>query len=162
MLGPVVQDKYPQTIDGIQCQATEQVVYHIHAHLTVFVGGQPRQVPFGIGIAPPNQVTDTPVGGFVSGGTCFYWMHTHAADGVIHIESPSPSLYTLGQFFDVWGQPLGPTQVGPVTGTLTTFVNGREYTGNPRDISLQSHDEVQIDVGPVVAPERIDWSITGL
>ncbi|HEX3565889.1 MAG TPA: hypothetical protein VHU17_11000, partial [Acidimicrobiales bacterium] len=79
-----------------------------------------------------------------------------------HIESPSPSLYTLGQFFDVWGQPLGPTQVGPVTGTLTTFVNGREYTGNPRDISLQSHDEVQIDVGPVVAPERIDWSITGL
>jgi hypothetical protein len=161
-LAPVVSSNYPQTIDGIQCQTTEQLVYHIHAHLTVFVGGQPRQVPYGIGIAPPIQTTNYPVGVFVSGGTCFYWLHTHVADGVIHIESPSPKLYTLGQFFDVYGQPLGPNQVGPAMGAVTVFVNGQPYTGNPRDVSLAAHAEVQLDVGTVVAPERIDWGPTGL
>src|SRR5207248_1524838 len=39
------------TADGIECQTREQVAYRIHAHLTVFVDGQTRQVPYGIGIA---------------------------------------------------------------------------------------------------------------
>ena len=152
---------YPQTIDGIQCQVSEQVVYHIHAHLTVFVDGQPRQVPYGIGIAPPISVTDTPGGGFVTSGSCFYWLHTHAADGVIHIESPTQKVYTLGQFFDVWGQLLSPSQVGPATGTVTAFVDGAAVSGNPRDIALNAHSQVQLDVGAVVAPQRIEWP-TGL
>ena len=32
-------------IDGIQCQTAEQVVYHIHAHLAVYVNGTTRIVP---------------------------------------------------------------------------------------------------------------------
>jgi hypothetical protein len=40
-------------IDGIACQAGEQVLFHIHAHLTTFVRGMAGQVPAGIGIAPP-------------------------------------------------------------------------------------------------------------
>src|SRR5262245_41312654 len=39
-----------QSIDGISCQAGEQTVFHIHAHLTVFVNGAARQVPAAIGI----------------------------------------------------------------------------------------------------------------
>jgi hypothetical protein len=158
LLGPVVTANYPRPIDGIQCQTSEQVVYHIHAHLTVFVNGQPRQVPYGIGIAPPIQLTNTQVGPFVSGGSCFYWLHSHAADGIMHIESPSQALYTLGQFFDVWGQPLAPGQVGPAIGTLTAFVNGQPFTGNPRDIQLTAHGDVQLDIGSVVAPLPLDWS----
>ena len=29
------------------------------------------------------------------------WLHTHAADGIVHIESPVDRTYTLGNFFDV-------------------------------------------------------------
>jgi hypothetical protein len=161
-LGPVNTHAYPGTIDGIECQVSEQAVYHIHAHLTLFVDGKPRQVPYGIGIAPPIQLTNTAKGTFVSGGTCFYWLHTHAADGILHIESPTQTMYTLGQFFDVWGQPLAPGQVGAATGALTTYVNGQQFGGNPRDIPLNAHSQIQLDVGTVVAPQHIDWSLTGL
>src|SRR5690242_5587380 len=39
-----------QRVDGIGCQTSEQTIFHIHAHLTIFVNGSPRQVPAGIGI----------------------------------------------------------------------------------------------------------------
>src|SRR6476661_2016595 len=77
-----------QRIDGITCQVGEQVLFHIHAHLTVFVDGKPRRVPAGIGIAPPYAVQQTASGAFVAGATCFMWLHTHVADGIIHTESP--------------------------------------------------------------------------
>src|SRR5689334_21097184 len=37
-------------VDGIQCGATEQLAYHIHAHLLVYVNGSARALPGGIGI----------------------------------------------------------------------------------------------------------------
>ena len=40
----------------------------------------------------------------------------------------------LGEFFDEWGQPLGPDQVGPAKGHVTALYNGKVYRGNPRDI----------------------------
>jgi hypothetical protein len=126
------------------------------------VDGQPRQVPYGIGIAPPLAGSNTASGVFVSGGSCFYWLHTHSADGIIHIESPTERLYTLGQFFDVWGQPLGSDQVGPARGKLTIFVDGQPYAGSARDIALSAHRQVQLDVGSVVGPETIDWNGTTL
>ncbi|MHB8594858.1 MAG: hypothetical protein ACYDB3_11110, partial [Acidimicrobiales bacterium] len=39
-----------QAVDGIECQTNEQTLFHIHAHLTIFVDGSPRQIPAGIGI----------------------------------------------------------------------------------------------------------------
>ncbi len=157
ILAPVVTSRYPQTIDGIKCEASEQVVYHIHAHLSLFVNGQPRVVPYGIGIAPPLQY-NTANGTFVNGGTCFYWLHAHAADGIMHIESPTQATYTLGQYFDVWGQPLNSGQLGPVKGKLTVFVDNKPYTGDPRLIPLATHSQIQIDVGtPAPAPANITF-----
>jgi hypothetical protein len=151
------------TVDGIQCNAGEKLVYHVHTHLTVFVNGSPRQIPYGIGIAPPRQLQQTASGPFVAGGSCFYWLHTHAADGIIHVESPSVRTYTLGNFFGIWNQPLGPNQVGPVKGKVTAFYNGQVYKGNPRDIPLGGHTQIQLDVGsPVIAPEKVSFSGTGL
>lgn len=151
-----------QSIDGISCDTSEQTVVHIHTHLTVFVNGQPRQVPAGIGI--PNAQAEQAKGGpFVDAGKCFYFLHTHANDGIIHIESPVQRTYTLGEFFDEWQQPLSSTQVGPAKGKVTAIVNGQVYKGDPRDIPLGSHESVQLEVGtPLVAPETINWSITGL
>jgi hypothetical protein len=145
------------TVDGIHCQGAEQVLFHIHAHLTVFVNGVPRRVPYGIGI-PGAQVSPTPAGPYVAAGSCFYWLHTHAADGIIHIESPVQRTYTLGNFFDVWEQKLSPNDVGPDNGPVTALYNGQVFRGNPRDIPLTKHAQIQLDVGrPLVAPVAISF-----
>ena len=148
-----------QDVDGIKCETSERVTYHIHAHLAVYVDGKPRQVPFGIGI--PDPVTQDANGfPFVVSGKCFYWLHTHMSDGVLHVESPSERTYTLGEFFDIWGQPLSATQVGPVTGTVTAFYKGKPSTGTDlRAIPLTAHADIQLDVGkPLVAPEVTDFA----
>jgi hypothetical protein len=144
-------------VDGIGCSTSEQTLFHIHAHLTVFVNGTARQVPAGIGI-PGAQAQQTAQGPFIENGTCFYWLHTHVADGIIHIESPVHRTYTLGEFFDEWGQPLGPGQVGPARGKVTAIYNGRVYHGSLRDLPLAAHAQIQLEVGaPLVAPESVTW-----
>ena len=146
-----------QPVDGIKCQTSEQVLFHIHSHLTIFVNGSPRQVAAGVGI-PGAQAQNGPRGPFISSGTCFYWLHTHAADGIIHTESPVHRTFTLGNFFNVWGQPLGPGQVGPARGHVTAIYNGRAYQGNPRDIPLNAHAQIQLEVGkPLIGPTSITW-----
>ena len=119
--------------------------------------GAPRQVPAGIGI-PGAQAQTTSSGPFITGGTCLYWLHTHAADGIIHIESPVHRTFTLGQVFDEWGQPLGPDRLGPARGNVTALYNGQVYQGNPRDIPLNAHAQIQLEIGPpLVAPEEISF-----
>jgi hypothetical protein len=145
-----------ESVDGVRCQTSEQVVYHIHAHLTIFVRGVAYVVPLGIGIGPPLYGLNTSIGPFVERGSCFMWLHTHALDGVIHIESPSERTYTLGQFFAVWGLVLTPTRVGPAAGKVTTFYDGKVWTGRPANVPLTSEAQIQLDVGtPLVAPEHI-------
>jgi hypothetical protein len=138
-----------QTVDQIQCNSTEQTLFHIHAHVTIFVNGAARQIPEGVGI--------------VTSEGCLHWLHTHAPDGIIHIESPVHRTFTLGNFFDVWHQPLGPDQVGPARGHVTAFYNGALYRGDPRNIPLNAYSQVQLDVGtPLIAPETISFAGTGL
>lgn len=146
-----------EPVDGIECSSSEQTLFHIHAHLTIFVNGVAKRVPYGIGI-PHAHAENTPAGPFVGSGSCFYWLHTHAADGIIHIESPIQRIYTLGNFFDVWGQPLSPSQVGPASGPVTAIYNGQRYLGDPRQIPLTAHAQIQLDVGrPLVAPDVIKF-----
>ncbi|MGC8514112.1 MAG: hypothetical protein ACP5P1_13930 [Acidimicrobiales bacterium] len=157
-LATTASDAAGQGVDGISCDTSEQVVFHVHTHLTIFVDGAARQVPYGIGIAVPRTVQQTPQGPFVASGSCFYWLHTHADDGIIHIESPVQRTYTLGDFFAVWGQQLGPDRVGPAKGKVTAFYDGKVYLGNPADIPIGDHVQVQLDVGrPLVAPELINF-----
>ncbi len=144
-----------QTTDGISCQSSEQVVFHIHAHLTIYINGSARQVPYGIGI-PGAQVQSTSQGPFVGSGTCFYWLHTHAADGIIHIESPVQRTYTLGNFFDLWGVSLGPNGIGQTSGHVTALYNGQLFVGNPRNIPLTAHAQIQLEIGrPLIAPVSV-------
>src|ERR687884_1193185 len=85
-----------QTIDGIQCNAAEQLVFHNHAHLDIFINGQPYTIPSQVGIVPAK---------------CIYWLHTHDDSGIIHIESPVTRNFTLGQFFDIWNRKFSNTQI---------------------------------------------------
>jgi hypothetical protein len=158
--GPVLANVQPvkrgQTIAGVTCQPVEKIAFHIHAHLTVFVRGKAYQVPYGIGIGAPLQGLNTPSGAFVSSGSCFMWLHTHASDGIIHMEAPKQMSFSLGQFFEIWGIPLTSTQVGPAKGKVTVFYNGKVWTKSPASIPLISEAQIQLDVGsPVVAPEHI-------
>ena len=126
-------------VDGLPCESTEQLTVHFHAHLALFVNGAPVAVPAGIGIP--------------GGGGCIYWLHTHAADGIIHIEAPSPRSFALGELFDVWGQSLDRSHVGRFSGGVTVFVNGVEYQGDPRQVPLTAHAVIQVDLGSVVPPQ---------
>jgi len=117
-------------VDDIECDTTEYTVFHVHAHLDIFVDSHPLTVPAFIGI---------------EGNTCLYWLHTHAPDGVIHIESPKERGFTLGQFFNIWqstskGTP--PNDQEPII-----YVNGKVVTTNLKDTPLYAHDEIALVYG---------------
>lgn len=135
-------------IDGIRCDHEEGAVEHVHIHLQIFLHGKVIVVPAQIGIPPT--------------GLCLYWVHTHANDGIIHIESPVKQPFTLGNFFDIWSQPLSLTRAASAvapTGLVIT-VNGKPWHGaDPRSISLADYQEIVINAGlPQGNAKRADWS----
>lgn len=155
-----------QTVDGISCrkQSNETVKYHVHVHVALYVKGKMERLPAGIGITQPRLLEKYSNGRFYDVGlyNCLYWLHTHVADGIVHVESPGPRNFTLGQFFDIWNQPLGPRQVGPAKGTVVVFENGKRLKGNPRLTPLLAHADIQIDVGsPVVPFHKFHFKVTG-
>jgi hypothetical protein len=155
-LGPARSPAPGQSAGGIPCGSREQLGYHVHARLTIFVDGKPRSIPLGVGIGGPVQTTTGNGGRFASGGSCFSFLHTHAADGIIHIEAPGRVPFKLGQFFDVWQQRLGLRHLGSETGRVVAYVNGKRWRRDPRAIPLVKHAQIQLEVGqPVVAPVRI-------
>jgi hypothetical protein len=150
--------KLGQTVDGVSCQRTEKIAFHIHAHLTIFISGHAFQIPYGIGIGPPVQGVNTTAGPFVTAGSCFMWLHTHALDGIIHIEAPKLQTFTLGQFFSVWGVKLSSARIGSRVGKVTAFYNGKVWTGDPGNIPLTSEAQIQLDLGkPLIAPQHIKF-----
>jgi len=150
------------TVDGIRCGSTEQLAYHIHAHLAVFDNGTIRALPAGIGI-PGSTTQQTGQGPVAAGGQCIYWLHTHTADGVIHVESPTQRIYTLGDFFDEWHQRLTADQVGTVHGHITAYLNGTLWHRSLRAIPITPHALIQLDAGAPAPPlQGVTWSQTGL
>lgn len=119
---------YPEIDNNVECDAGEQLAYHIHSYLVIYINGKQSLLPANTGIA--------------SDGTCYYWLHTHDSSGVIHEESPDSRTFILGNFFDEWEQvfsSLGyPSQLDASTG-WTVYVNGSLYKGNFRNIPLKAH-----------------------
>jgi hypothetical protein len=145
-------------VNGISCDALESTLLHIHVHLAVFFDGAEQQIPLGIGIGQPWQVSDSAAGPFVVDGSCFYWLHTHTETGVVHIESPVRRTFTLGDFFAIWQEPLSAMQVGPAQGPVIAYVNGTRNTDpDPGNIALTQHAQIQLDVGQDVPPYVFDF-----
>lgn len=131
------QQLAPPPIDGVRCDRMEGAVFHIHQHLAIYAHGKSVPVPAGIGIRPEYR--------------CLYWLHTHTDDGIIHVESPEFHDFTLGTFFDVWGQPLDATTVAGVhvpKAQVRTYAQGRRFEGDPRTILLTLHADIVIEAGP--------------
>ncbi|HTU70229.1 MAG TPA: hypothetical protein VMF11_07885 [Candidatus Baltobacteraceae bacterium] len=121
--------------DHVGCNVTEQLVEHWHPHLTIEHRGAQVRVPAQIGFVQ--------TGGIV---LCLYWLHTHDDSGTIHVESPIPKVFTLGDFFAVWGQPLARTRVGPYRGHVRAYVNGAPYTGAPQNIPLLDGEQILLRI----------------
>ncbi len=122
----ITNANYPP-VDGIYCDQQEQDAFHIHAHLSMYIDGQPVQIPQNMGIASDNS--------------CLYWLHTHDTSGVIHIEAPANHSFTLGNLFDEWANQFSslnyPSQLD-LSG-WTAYVDGKLYTGDFHKIPLGAH-----------------------
>lgn len=134
---------YPVIDNEIACQTNEQLAYHIHAHLSIYMDGQPFSLPATIGIA--------------SDQSCIYWLHTHKTDGIIHIESPNANTYSLGTFFKLWQDhfsQLGyPSQLSTTDG-WKVYVDGKPYTGDFHKIKLTAHELVTLAYNsPNITPD---------
>jgi hypothetical protein len=129
--------------DTMSCLGTEGTVIHIHMYLEIYVNGQQVQVPANSGIIQDQN-----------GNACFYPLHVHDGEpNIIHEESPIQATYTLGAFFDVWGQPLSKTQVIQYKADATHLLvfevfdaNGKltRYTGDPLNLPFHAHDTIVI------------------
>ncbi len=123
--------------------------YHIHAHLAVYVDGQPVIVPANVGISFAAEL-ESP-------------MHTHDTSGIIHIEASQPSdAFTLGAFFDIWGVRFTATQLGAYTDTagktVQVYVNGQPAV-DPARYVLRPHDEIVVGYGaPGSVPKTVPFT----
>jgi hypothetical protein len=154
------QAPVPQVGD-ISCDTAKHGDAPITIHLSILVNGVASPVPATVGVVQPQ--TRPAVDGRgeeVVSARCYYWLHTGAADGVVHVAAPTSQHrpFVLGDFFDVWHQPLGTAAVGTDEGAVTSYVDGKRYSGNPRTIPLTDHAVIQLDVGRNVAPAAYDFA----
>jgi hypothetical protein len=91
---------------AIPCDQLEHTQVHYHILLRIFNQGN--------AVAIPTDVGRT--------ASCYYWLHMHTGEpGLIHVESPADRIFTLGDFFQVWGdwggkpQPLDSSHVSSFT-----------------------------------------------
>lgn len=82
------QDQKQNKGQRVQCLTSE--LFHIHPELAILVDGKQEAVPANIGIIPG----------------CTYELHTHATDGIIHVESAVDRGYTFADFMFLWQKPL--------------------------------------------------------
>ncbi|MBA3788968.1 hypothetical protein H0X32_01060 [Patescibacteria group bacterium] len=113
----------------------EGTALHIHQHLDLYINGKSVAVPPEIGISTS----------FISP------IHVHDTSGIIHVESPTVQTFTLGQFFDIWGVRFTSQCIGGycanANSTLAVYVDGKLYSGDPRQLSLAPHQEIVITYG---------------
>ncbi len=110
---------------------------HYHPQLSLVVGGTKIVVPANIGVDPQSGAMSS--------------LHTHDADGSIHIEADRDGeVFTLGQFFAEWGVDLGSASVGGARATagkkVLIEVDGKPYTGDPRELQFAPDQQIVVSV----------------
>jgi hypothetical protein len=138
-----------QVVDGVPCLRDDLPPRHIHVHLAVYLDGKPVTVPAGIGVGRPWGADPT---GFIATGTCFSWIHTHDKTGVVHVFTEEGKSFSLGQLFEVWGQPLGGGALG-YKGPLLVLVDGGRFPGDPRTVPMIAFENIVLELGkPLAVP----------
>jgi len=140
-----------QEVQGLRCGVMDET-YHVHTHVSFFLNGQQLALPRSIG-----SVQTTPT------SHCYYNVHTHDLSGKVHVEAPAPGLFTLGQLFAIWGQPLEAMNVAgnPGLPVVIYIVDGNaasRYEGDFAAIELKSKRGVVIQMGTTIAEiPRYTW-----
>ncbi len=125
----------------IECNKNEHFAQHVHANVRIYIKGEQVPIPPNVGIRPD----------------CFYWLHTHDGSGTIHVEAPQTTrVFTLGEFFKVWGKTLNSTEMmgykADATHQIKAWVNGQEDSGDPAAIPLRSDAVITLQYGPPFQP----------
>lgn len=157
-----------QLVDGLSCEPTAGTSTHLSIHLSLYANDTALAIPAGIGIVAPRQPG---VAALATHGktTCLYAVHVYEQDNLIHVELARPGITSLGQFFDLWGQPLNHTQVlGYHTDASQNLVfkvfdasgNQQPFPNDPRLIPLTEHETIAILFqSPHVLPAPFtDWN----
>jgi hypothetical protein len=141
--------------------------------VSLFYKGVQIALPLAIGIKDPVILINRNGFPVAVRGSCTYHTHTHDQSGLIHIEALTVGTYTLGNVFDIWGEPLSSSPVnvagfrGPLLVYLASCASGvpficdppTQYTGDPRAIVLAQHLQITLEVGgPYVWPPYYQWS----
>jgi len=140
---------------AIPCDQLEHTQVHFHTLLRILNQGN--------AVAIPTDVGRT--------ASCLYWLHMHTGEaGIIHVEAPGDRIFTLGDFFQVWGawarkpQPLDSTHVSSFTLTgsqrLLVYVERDDglgpvaSAGDPKAIVLRPREIITLEIAPpTVSPK---------
>lgn len=111
----------------------QNVAYHIHPTVEIFVDGTEIALPANIGVAPGIMRP----------------LHTHDSTGEIHVEGPAKMDFTVGDFFDVWGRTFNQTCIFDNCVTeeseeLLMYVNG-EINTEYGEYVMKDHDNIRIE-----------------
>jgi len=120
------------------------------AHLEVFAAGHVVQIPAGVGFAPPLRRD----GAYVRAGGCVYPIRTVEPTGLVLLAAGP--IRKLGQFFDLWGQPLSHRQLAGFRALagqdVSVFINGVLWPEGPDLAPISPGAQITIEVGPYVPP----------
>lgn len=135
-------------ISGVECNRTEQLNYHVHTHLDVFVDGREQEIPGDVGRL----------------SSCLYWLHTHDTTGLLHVEAPQTREFTLGQFLDIWQQTGESTEffASVQSQNVTAYIDGEQFEGHYRDVPLESLTQVALIIGepPASIPGEYEFEVS--
>lgn len=117
---------------GLEALQAEGNKYHIHQHLSVYWDGAPVVVPAALGISPT--------------GIWISPLHTHTADGIVHVEANEHQEIKLHQFFTEWGVAMGGASV---------YENGQPVADGA-NLVLKDFQAIAVVWGkpPAVIPDR--------
>jgi hypothetical protein len=125
--------------------------WHKHMLLSIYSNGKRLGFPDGIGRVHAG---------------CYhaYEMHVHDVTGIIHMEADTPKNFTLGDWFELWQQPLGRDGVAGLAGPARFYVidNGQitRYDGDPAAIPMVAHREILIVTGtPLSMVPKYQWPL---
>ena len=107
------------------------LAFHIHPTLEIEILGERWVLPANIGITNKK----------------LHVIHTHDSDGVLHVESPVPHQFELGDFFAIWGKTLSSKCVFEYCvdddHVLEVFVNGEKSDLN-ENLPLSDKDQIKV------------------
>lgn len=122
-----------KNILNVNLRDHNHLAVHIHPFLEIEIEGEKQTIPANKGIAEKGMAV----------------IHTHDDSGKLHVESPYPHQFRLGDVFAVWGWVFNETQIQShiVDGghTLSVFVDGSQYDGpEPQNLPLEDGKRYKI------------------